>query len=57
MKLYLYYSNGVGRTGTFTTIYSQIERIKAEQIADFFQYIKGSRIQRADMVIEEVRQL
>lgn len=53
----LYFSNGVGRTGAFTTIYSQIERIKAEQVADIFQYIKASRIQRAEMVIEEVRQL
>lgn len=46
-------NNGVGRTGTFTTIYSQVERIKAEQVADVFQYIKGIRLQRADMVLEE----
>jgi hypothetical protein len=47
-------SNGVGRTGTFTTIFSQVERIKAEQIADIFQYVKGIRLQRADLVLEEV---
>lgn len=46
-------NNGVGRTGTFTSIYSQVERIKAEQMADIFQYVKGIRLQRADMVLEE----
>lgn len=52
--LYTIFSNGVGRTGTFTSIYSQVERIKAEQMADIFQYVKGIRLQRADMVLEEV---
>lgn len=50
-------SNGIGRTGTFTTIYSQIERIKAEQMADIFQYIKSSRFQRANIVLDEVKDL
>lgn len=52
--LSLHCSNGVGRSGTFTTIYSQVERIKAEQVADIFQYVKGIRLQRADMLLEEV---
>jgi len=47
-------SDGVGRTGTFICIYSQLERIKAEGIADVFQYIKASRLQRPKLVSEVV---
>jgi len=45
-------NDGVGRTGTFICIYSQLERIKAEGIADVFQYIKASRLQRPKLVSE-----
>lgn len=47
-------SDGVGRTGTFICVYSQLERIKAEGIADVFQYIKASRLQRPKLVSELV---
>jgi len=52
-----FHSDGVGRTGAFTTIYAQIERIKAEQMADIFQFIKGSRFQRAEIIYNEVTSL
>ena len=45
-------NDGIGRSGTFTCIYSQLERIKAEGIADVFQYIKASRLQRPGLVSE-----
>ena len=47
-------SDGIGRSGTFTCIYSQLERIKVEGIADVFQYIKASRLQRPGLVSELV---
>ena len=47
-------SDGIGRSGTFTCIYSQLERIKAEGVADVFQYIKASRLQRPGLVSEVV---
>ena len=43
-------SDGVGRTGAFLCIYSQLERVKTEGVADIFQYIKGSRFQRSGLV-------
>ena len=48
------YSDGIGRTGTFTTIYSQMERAKTEGIVDIFQFIRRARIQRAGLVRNEV---
>ena len=48
-------SDGCGRTGTFLTIYSQIERLKTEQVIDVFQWVKSSRIQRAWLVNNQVR--
>ena len=39
-------SDGIGRTGTFMTVYSQIERAKSEGIVDVFQLIRGARMQR-----------
>ena len=47
-------SDGCGRTGTFLTIYSQIERLKTEQVVDIFQWVKYSRIQRAWLVNSQV---
>lgn len=47
-------SDGCGRTGTFLTIYSQIERLKTEQVVDVFQWVKSSRIQRAWLVGNQV---
>ncbi|CAI8002626.1 Receptor-type tyrosine-protein phosphatase F [Geodia barretti] len=43
-------SDGVGRTGTFICIHSQLERLKTEGVVDFFQAAKSARIQRAALV-------
>ena len=44
------YSDGVGRTGTFICLHSQLERLKTEGVVDFFQAIKSARVQRAGLV-------
>ncbi|XP_064390830.1 receptor-type tyrosine-protein phosphatase epsilon-like [Halichondria panicea] len=49
-------NDGMGRTGTFITIFSQLERIKTESICDVFQCIKAMRLQRPCMV-ENAEQL
>ena len=43
-------SDGVGRTGTFICLHSQLERLKTEGVVDFFQAIKSARIQRAGLI-------
>ena len=45
-----FFSDGVGRTGTFICLHSQLERLKTEGVVDFFQAIKSARIQRAGLV-------
>ena len=47
-------SDGVGRTGTFICIHSQLERLKTEGIVDLFQSVKSARVQRAGLVPEPV---
>ena len=47
-------SNGCGRTGVFITIYTQIQRIKAESNVDIFWFVKDMRSGRCFMVQEEV---
>ena len=54
---YCFYSDGVGRTGTFIAIHSQLERLKTEGVVDIFQAVKSARIQRSGLVPEPVRQL
>ena len=49
-----YCRDGVGRTGTFICIYSQLERLKAEGVVDVFQSIEASRLQRSLMVSSAV---
>ena len=44
------FSDGVGRTGAFMTIYSQLERLKVEQTADIFQFVKASRLKRKGLI-------
>ena len=44
------YSDGLGRTGAFICIHSQLERLKTEGVVDIFQSIKSARIQRAGLV-------
>uniref|UniRef100_A0A1X7UYG7 protein-tyrosine-phosphatase n=1 Tax=Amphimedon queenslandica TaxID=400682 RepID=A0A1X7UYG7_AMPQE len=43
-------SDGIGRTGSFMCMYSVLERIKIESVADVFQYIKGARFNRPGLV-------
>ena len=38
------YSDGVGRTGTFICLHSQLERLKTEGVVDFFQAVKSALI-------------
>ena len=48
-------SNGCGRTGTFITIYTQIQRIKAEGNVDIFGFVREMRFRRNFMVQTEVQ--
>ena len=48
------YSNGCGRTGTFITIYTTLERIKTDGTVDIFQIVKSSRLQRTNFVANTV---
>ena len=43
-------NDGVGRTGTFITMYSELERLKAEGEVDVFQRVKICRIARPGLV-------
>ena len=47
-------SDGVGRTGTFICLHSQLERLKTEAVVDFLQAVKASRIQRPGLVPDVV---
>ena len=47
-------SNGIGRSGAFICMHSQMERMKAEAMVDIFQFIKAVRIQRAGLVTTQV---
>jgi len=44
------YSDGLGRTGAFICIHSQLEHLKTEGVVDIFQSVKSARIQRAGLV-------
>ena len=55
LSLPLSLSDGVGRTGTFICLHSQLERLKTEGVVDFFQAVKSARIQRAGLVSDAVR--
>ena len=44
------YSDGLGRSGAFICIHSQLERLKTEGVVDIFQSVKSARIQRAGLV-------
>ena len=49
------YSDGVGRTGTFICLHSQLERLKTEGVVDIFQAVKSARIQRPGLLRNVVR--
>ena len=48
-------SAGVGRTGTFITLFTQLQRIKDEGTVDIFNFVRGMRYRRCCMVQTEVR--
>ena len=50
----VFYSDGVGRSGTFICLHSQLERLKTEGVVDLFQSAKSARIQRAGLVPDAV---
>ena len=52
---FLFDSAGVGRTGTFITISSQIERILDQKSVDIFNFVQSMRFKRCFMVQTEVR--
>ncbi|EDO34233.1 predicted protein [Nematostella vectensis] len=43
-------SDGIGRSGTFSALYSVLERVKIEQVIDVLQAIKAMRIPRPGLV-------
>lgn len=47
-------SAGVGRTGTFITLHSQLARIKQENNLDIFTFVQNMRSRRCFMVQTEV---
>ena len=49
------YSNAIGRSGTFCVLYTVLEKVKAEKVADVFQTVKLLRIQRPGIVEDLVR--
>ena len=50
-----HFSDGVGRSGTFLCVHSQLERLKTEGIVDVFQTVKLARRQREHLMPKEVR--
>ena len=54
MHTLTYFSDGIGRTGTFICIHAQLERLKTEGMVDFFQSIKSARMQRVGLVPDVV---
>ncbi|XP_064407623.1 mucin-3A-like isoform X2 [Halichondria panicea] len=43
-------NDGCGRSGTFLSVYSAIDRFKVEAVVDVFQCVKSARIQRMALV-------
>lgn len=47
-------SAGVGRTGTFITLFTQLQRIRMENNVDIFNFVRSMRYNRCCMVQTEV---
>ena len=47
---FIFCSDGMGRTGVFITVMTEIERVKVEREVDIFQTVKTTRVQRPNMV-------
>jgi netrin-G3 ligand len=52
--LVVHCSAGVGRTGTFITLFTQLQRIQAEGTVDVFGFVRSMRAKRCYMVQTEV---
>ena len=53
--MYCLCSAGVGRTGTFIALFSQLERMETEKNLDIFGFVRAMRYKRNSMVQTEVR--
>ena len=51
----MYNSAGVGRTGTFITLFAQLKRMEKEKNLDIFGFVRAMRYRRNCMVQTEVR--
>ncbi len=51
---FFFVSDGVGRSGAFLCIHSQLERLKTEGEIDVFKYLKSARTKRIGLVSEMV---
>ena len=47
-------SDGVGRSGAFLCIHSQLERLKTEGEVDIFKYLKSARTRRIGLLSDPV---
>ena len=47
-------SDGVGRSGAFLCIHSQLERLKTEGEIDIFKYLKSARTRRIGLLSDPV---
>ena len=50
-------SAGVGRTGTFISLFAQLQQIRVENVVDVFGFVKSMRHRRCFMVQTEVYQI
>ena len=53
--LVVHCSAGVGRSGTFITLHSQLQRIATEGTIDIFPFVRQMRYRRCHMVQTEVK--
>jgi receptor-type tyrosine-protein phosphatase A len=51
----LYFSAGVGRTGTFIALDALLDQLKEEEVVDIYKFVSHIRTQRCSMVQTEVR--
>jgi len=55
LLLFLLFSGGSGRTGTYIAISLLLDRLKVEGVVDVFQTVRALRLQRMHMVQSLVR--
>ena len=57
LLIFLFYncfSSGVGRTGMFIALLTQLKRAEKEKSIDIYRYVQYMRQQRPSMVLNEV---